>query len=67
MKMPRIEKKDILFVVLFLVAETLFLLMPFGLNSDMDIRYFLSATSQTLAALFALVVLVVGQIALNSK
>jgi hypothetical protein len=66
MRIIGIEKRDISIIMLFLAAEMLFLLVPFGIDSDTDIRYFLSATSQTLAALFALVftiVLVVGQMA----
>ena len=51
-------------VILFVATESIFLSLP--ISSDTDIQYFLSAISQALAALFALVftiVLVVSQMA----
>lgn len=55
---------DILVIGLFLFAEGLFLIVP--LSTDTDTQYLLSAMSQALAALFALVftiVLLISQMA----
>jgi hypothetical protein len=62
--MPRIENNNIPIILLFLITESMFLSLPLGTSTD--IQYLLSAMSQALAALFALVftiVLVVSQMA----
>lgn len=62
--MIRIDKTSILTIILFVATESIFLSLP--ISSDTDIQYFLSAISQAMAALFALVftiVLVVSQMA----
>ncbi|KYK34929.1 MAG: hypothetical protein AYK18_13550 [Theionarchaea archaeon DG-70] len=59
-----INKTEILTVALFIVIEGFFLSLP--ISSDTDIQYLLSALSQALAALFALVftiILIVSQMA----
>jgi hypothetical protein len=62
--MLQIEKKNVPIILLFLTAEIMFISLPLG--TETDIQYLLSAMSQALAALFALVftiVLVVSQMA----
>lgn len=62
--MLQIESKNVPVILLFLIAEIVFISQPLG--TETDIQYLLSAMSQALAALFALVftiVLVVSQMA----
>lgn len=62
--MLQIQNKNIPIILLFLAVEIVFISLPMGTHTD--IQYLLSAMSQALAALFALVftiVLVVSQMA----
>lgn len=62
--MLHIDNKNTPIILLFFIAEIVFISLPLG--TETDIQYLLSAMSQALAALFALVftiVLVISQIA----